>query len=259
MNWLIDFGNTNVKWSYVQESQHLLGGALKYADSTPSKLLETIIKSSPNTLQPTTILISNVGKTSFVVPFCDLLDTNYSSDVRVIESSRVLLGVKNCYDNPSQLGVDRLLAMAAAYHETGSANIVVDMGTAVTLDCIDQSGVHLGGLIVPGSELMLKSLMRESSKLNISDDLNQNEISYPLLAHNTHDAVLSGIHYMLASFIREQVKAIHKTICAGQAPSLFLTGGGSKAFRESLGADWVYEPDLVLKGLYFLLESENNQ
>lgn len=258
MNWLIDFGNTNVKWSYVLDSQHLLGETLKYSNATPTELLDAIIKNSPSPLQPTTILIANVGKTAFVEPFCDLLNSNYCSNIRIIESSRVLLGVRNSYNNPTKLGVDRLLAMAAAYHETGSANIVVDMGTAVTFDCVDRLGQHLGGLIVPGSELMLKSLMSETSRLNIGDDLNQNEIGCPLLAHNTHDAVLFGIRSMLTSFIKEQVKSIRNTILAEQATSLFLTGGGSKTFRASLGTDWNYEPDLVLKGLYFLLESENN-
>lgn len=259
MNLLIDFGNTNVKWSFVLDNKHLPSRSLKYSNSTPTELLSTIIKSAPLPINPTTIIIANVGKPDYVEKFCDLLISKYSSDLRLVQSSKRLLGVKSSYHNPTQLGVDRLLAMAAAYQQTNSAVIVVDIGTAVTLDCVEQSGQHLGGLIVPGSELMLKSLMSESSKLNVLTDENQNRISYSLLANNTHDAMVSGIHRMLASFIEDQVTVTLQTALIGQATSLFLTGGGSKAFRGEFGENWIYEPDLVLKGLNLILSAENIQ
>lgn len=259
MNWLIDFGNTNVKWSYVLGDNYLYGGSLEYANSAPKELLKTIYISSPEDLQPNIIMIASVGKQSFVIAFCDLLIHNHTSNVRIVESSRMLLGIKNNYTNPSQLGVDRLLAMGAAYQTKHSACIVVDVGTALTLDCVDQAGNHLGGLIVPGKDLMLNSLKSESAKLDISTTSNLKLSDSPLLGKNTHDAVHLGVHAMIVNFIQQQTEKVQKTFLTDQGSSLFLTGGGSKVFRQILGKEWIYEPGLVLKGLHLLLRAEINQ
>ncbi|WP_029933702.1 type III pantothenate kinase [Thiomicrospira pelophila] len=260
MNWLIDFGNTNVKWAYVLGDDYLYGGSLEYANSVPKELLKTIYKNSPVDLQPKNILIASVGKPSFVLDFCELLIDSHTSNVRIVESSMMLLGIKNSYANPVQLGIDRLLAMGAAYYQVKhSACIVVDIGTAVTLDCVDQTGNHLGGLIVPGKDLMLKSLKSESAKLDISRAFNLELSDLPLLGKNTQDGVHLGIHFMIVNFIQQQVEKVHNTLLAEQKTSLFLTGGGSKVFRQTLGEDWIYEPGLVLKGLYLLLMTEINQ
>lgn len=260
MNWLIDFGNTNVKWGYVLDSDYTQGGSLDYSCFTPVDLLEILYQKAPRHLAPKAVMIASVGKPSFVMDFCSSLLNRYHSDIQVIESSKVLLGVTNSYDEANRLGIDRLLAMGAAYKIMGSACIVVDIGTAITLDCIDQTGQHLGGLIVPGANLMLKSMEKESTKLNISTHINKTASNTPpLLGRNTSDAMLSGIHYLIVSFVQEHVKIVSKTLLNSQTPTLFLTGGGSRAFKDTLGTDWIYEPDLVLKGLYFLLITENNQ
>ena len=260
MDWLIDFGNTNVKWSYVLGDDYLYGGSLAYTNSTPKELVKTININSPVDIQPKNILIASVGKPGFVVAFCDLLIDSHTSNVRIVESSRMLLGIKNSYANPSQLGIDRLLAMGAAYYQVKhSACIVVDIGTALTLDCVDQAGNHLGGLIVPGKDLMLNSLKSESAKLDISRTFNLELSDLPLLGKNTQDALYSGVHFMIVNFIQQQAEKVRNTLLAEQRTSLLLTGGGSKVFRQTLGEDWIYEPGLVLKGLHLLLMAEINQ
>ncbi|MBE0493196.1 MAG: type III pantothenate kinase [Thiomicrospira sp.] len=259
MNWLIDFGNSNVKWSYVFKNKYISGESLDYSALTPAELIEVIYKTISERTHPKTVLIASVGKSEFVSPFCKLLSRCSGADVRLIESPKVLLGVTSSYVNPRQLGIDRLLAMGAAYQLSQSACIVVDIGTAITLDCIDQSGHHLGGLIVPGTDLMLESLKGESSKLATNAQFNAFTRSFPLLGKSTNDAMLSGIHYLIVHFIREHVQIIKKTLLNDQVPLVFLTGGGSNVFVESLGDDWLFQPNLVLQGLHFFLISKDYQ
>lgn len=257
MNWLIDIGNTNVKWCYVLEGEYLNGGSLPYASLTPEDVLQTIYQNAPALNEPIRVLLANVGKMTFAIPFYKLLhDRNIN--IQMIESSNQMLGIRNGYNNPSQLGIDRLLAIAAAYEQVKNACIIVDIGTALTLDCVDQTGKHLGGLIVPGTVLLLNSLKNESSKLETAMTLNQ-MIDLPLLGKNTKDAILAGIHSMIVSFISDQSARLQKKFLNDQKVSLLLTGGGAKHFRPNLDTRWIYEPDLVLKGLYLVLMAEINQ
>lgn len=258
MNWLIDIGNTNIKWCYVIKEENIFGGSLHYADLSPEEVLETIYQNTLVVNEPNRVLVSSVGKPSFVMAFYKLLhDRNIN--VQTIESSNELLGIQNGYTNPKQLGVDRLLAMAAAYQQVKTACIVVDIGTALTLDCVDQTGHHLGGLIVPGTELLINSLRKESSKLETSMTSSHQLAVLPSLGQNTHDAILTGIHSMIVSFISDQTRSLQNSLLSGQEISLLLTGGGAKRFQQSLGAEWIYEPGLVLMGLYLVLMAEINQ
>ncbi len=80
-------------------------------------------------------------------------------------------GVRNSYANPEQMGVDRWLAMIAAHHHFPGGVAVVDAGTAVTVDYVDQQGVHLGGYILPGLSMMLASLERDTARVSAAGQI----------------------------------------------------------------------------------------
>lgn len=147
-------------------------------------------------------------------------------------------------DQPEKVGVDRLLAALAAYRLTGSACVVVDCGTAVTVDAVDAGGTFLGGAIFPGRDMMARALAEGAAQLP--------EVAIgpaeSVIGRNTEDAIRAGIVHgsdgALAALIAGAQAA------AGQGAVVILTGGdaplpGSPVLRPG----YKVRPDLVLAGL----------
>ena len=147
----------------------------------------------------------------------------------------------NGYDEPAQLGVDRWLSMIAIWENLHQAFFVVSCGTAVTLDAVAADGRHLGGMIIPGPELMKQSLIANTAAIN---DLNGLISGKNKLATNTEDAVNLGTVTAVAALI-EKVMAI----TGFKAEQGVLTGGCAGQIAQTLDMPLSVEPDLVLKGL----------
>lgn len=154
-----------------------------------------------------------------------------------------LAGVTCGYDEPARLGVDRWLALVAAWNAVRRAVAVVDLGTAATLDFATADGRHQGGYIVPGLGLMAAALARETAGVRVAGDL------APDLApgRNTAQAVRRGSTAMLLDFIEASVGRFADA--GADSPEVFLTGGDAELLAERLPFALRVEPDLVLDGL----------
>ena len=154
-------------------------------------------------------------------------------------------GLRIDYDDPARIGVDRLAAAAAAHRAVpaGRAAVVVDVGTALTIDAIAAEGTFLGGAIVPGLRLGLNALSAGTSFLP------QIELAAttPLLGKNTTDGLRSGALHGSAALV--------EGLCARMAAALdspvaiFLTGGDAPLLQPHITALHTCDPDLVLRGL----------
>jgi type III pantothenate kinase len=151
-----------------------------------------------------------------------------------------MCGVVNGYSNPETLGVDRWLAMVAAYNKFKTAVCVIDCGTAVTVDVVDVAGVHQGGLIMPGLQLMRESLFGNTSKIvSAKGELVE-------LAMNTKDAVESGCCQLLVyglDNICQRQQAVFPDL------RIVVTGGNGEYISRIMQADNVFISTLVLDGL----------
>lgn len=133
-----------------------------------------------------------------------LISAAYGVDVEYAQSKN-LAGVTNGYKNAAQLGVDRWLVVVAAYAKTQTACMVIDCGTAITVDYIGADGVHLGGCIAPGLRLMSSAL---NCNTQLVSDVSNVIGGEPLLAgRDTQVAVGLGIRSMLTGFVKEQLAA----------------------------------------------------
>lgn len=151
-----------------------------------------------------------------------------------------MCGVVNSYTKPEALGVDRWLAMVAAYNKFKMALCIIDCGTAVTVDVVNADGVHQGGLIMPGLQLMQDSLFSNTSKIVAA----KGELVE--LALNTKDAVESGCCYLLVSGldnICQRQQAVFPDLC------IVMTGGNGEYISRKMQADSVFIATLVLDGL----------
>ncbi len=180
-----------------------------------------------------------------------ILDWSLTSiAVPVALRDRNLLGVETNVTFPEKVGVDRLLnAMAAnQLRRAGQAALVVDSGTATTIDIVDENGVFQGGAILPGLRLSANALHRYTQLLPLIplEEL-QSDTKGPV-GKETREAIRSGLYWGQIGAIRELTDRISREY--PQAARL-LTGGGAALFAEEL-QDFEMAPNLSLRGFALL-------
>jgi type III pantothenate kinase len=155
-------------------------------------------------------------------------------------------GVRNSYAKPETMGVDRWLAMLAAWSRVGRALCVVDCGSAITIDFLDDSGTHRGGFILPGMRMLQQALLGNTARVFVE---RPGSVFCPRPASSTSEAVTQGADFMFDAIVQRLAQEVE-----AEQP-LFVTGGDGELFHRRLGrGEWV--PDLVLDGLAPALEAD---
>jgi type III pantothenate kinase len=152
------------------------------------------------------------------------------------------------YENPREVGADRIVNALAAYELFGGPIIVVDFGTATTFDCISEDGAYLGGVIFPGIHTSMEALFERTSMLH------RVEIARPksVIGKTTTGALQSGMLYGFAGVVDSMVERIRREL--GSDAQVIATGGlASRIANESTTLDRV-EPFLTLEGLRIVYE-----
>ena len=157
-------------------------------------------------------------------------------------------GVTCGYPDPAGLGVDRWLAVIAAWNQARGPLLVIDLGTAATLDFVDGAGRHLGGYITPGLGLMPVALAHGTAGVRVAGDLGADLGP----GGNTAQAVRRGAMTMLLDFIEASASRFERQL-AGVGATVFLTGGDAALVAERLTRRACLAPDLVLDGLSLAL------
>lgn len=152
------------------------------------------------------------------------------------------LPVKVLTDEPKQTGADRVVNIAAAYEQMGKACVVVDAGTAITVDCCDDEGNFLGGAIAPGVRLQADALHEHTAKLPRIDF----HVPAGVFGKTTAAAIEQGIYHGIRGLVKELVENYATEL--GYWPDIIATGGDA----EILFKDWelihAIAPDLTLYG-----------
>jgi len=155
---------------------------------------------------------------------------------------------------PERVGVDRLLGALAAYRRSGGACIVVDLGTAITVNSVSRDGVFLGGAIMPGLGMMARALAGETALLP--------EITVPETAagigKNTKEAIAAGLLYGATGAVANLIIVASETV--GEEAAVLLTGGDAERIAPLLPPDCQEVlPDLVLEGLAIAYHDRPNR
>ena len=168
----------------------------------------------------------------------------------LIASGRSDWGLVILYDDPNSVGVDRLSAASEAYHTVGGRVVVVDVGTAITVDAVSDGGTFLGGIIAPGPKLMASALHEGTSLLPPTEP----EPGADLLGRSTEDCIKSGLLHGTASLVDGLVRRVVRKVGGAK---VVATGGGLDFILPALEVrPEVVEPNLVIKGLYRLFMRE---
>jgi type III pantothenate kinase len=161
----------------------------------------------------------------------------------IIVSAQLPLGIKVLYDDPSQVGADRLANAVAAYQIYGGPAIVVDLGTATTFDVVSKSGEYLGGAIAPGLEKSISILAQKAAQLFKIEMKKPKDV----IGKSTEESLRSGIFYGTLGQIDAIVKRIKKKL-AGKVKVIATGGLASLLANESETIEKI-DPGLTLKGL----------
>ncbi|MGJ0484988.1 MAG: type III pantothenate kinase [Methylomicrobium sp.] len=240
MNLLIDIGNSRLKWATSTQGELTAGAAIANSTLTEDRLSE-VWRGLP---KPERLAISCVSARRLAA-LVRLVASELWPGIAIFEakSEAQALGVKNAYRQPEKLGIDRWLALLAAHRDYAVPVCIVDCGTAITVDLLNEHGQHLGGMICPGLELMKKSLSTGTEALGFDDS----DFSVGP-ANHTGAAIYSGVLSAAAGLV-EHVFSAQPEHCR-----LLLTGGDAPLIADQLGYPCRIDPDLVLRGLSLLLE-----
>jgi len=233
----IDAGNSRVKWGLRVGEAWSARGAIATAEA--ARLGRDWPPMPPGTIARA----SNVGGPEaqrLVYEACARHDLLLS----LIASRREQLGVTNGYRDPGQLGTDRWAALVAAHHAGAADQLVVNVGTALTIDALRADGSFLGGLIVPGPALMRRSLDGGTAQLRLAAG------AFDPFPRNTPDAITTGSLQAALGAISRMQEAM---AAAGAAPRrIVLSGGGAPELASRLPLPVALNDNLVLDGIVLI-------
>jgi type III pantothenate kinase len=229
----IDAGNSRIKWRLTDGSQKIAQGA-----QLTAKVLEGEVLNLSGIKSPSEIRIANVAGGDVVYSLKQQLISQFSAPIRFAKTSAAMGELSCAYEDPETLGVDRWLAIAAAYHKYNKSLMLVDAGSAITIDIIGPGGQHIGGYIVPGLTLMHDALWKNTSDVRVVGSGTE-ELWLP--GKNTQQSVNKGCLLAAVSMIES---------LAAQFPvRIVITGGDAKVISQGISLDAENHSNLVLDGL----------
>ena len=242
----IDAGNSRVKWGWLEPAANgNWQDAYKWQSIATVSLIEFAASSdhvnpfSVTHEDPERIIISNVageGAAQLLVNWTSI----FEAEPLWVHAEAKRCGVSNSYERPEVLGADRWAALIAARALHNGPCLVVNAGTATTVDMLTAEGVFLGGAILPGVELMRFVLHEHTGRLPIQEGTHRDT------PRNTVDAIETGCRHAQAGAVERMYRVFRDM---GGTPLCIVGGGAGRALVDQLSMPRRYVENLVLEGL----------
>ncbi|WP_281649092.1 type III pantothenate kinase [Parendozoicomonas sp. Alg238-R29] len=241
----IDAGNTRLKWRWQMSGQEPKYGAVI---NQPAEVMVEALHKFVGDSVVDVCRLSSVRSREVVDEVCQKVLGAFSVQPRLPDPASGIGGVIVNEVDPLRLGLDRWLAMLAAKGLYPSrAVMIVDAGTALTLDIVGADGVFQGGFICPGLSTMLRA-MTESTDLLVMPEVPEFR---RMPAFPSIQAIQNGALSMAAAFVEREFERFDGDIC------VILCGGDAALLAENLGIPVDYRPELVFDGLAIALPAED--
>ena len=244
MKLFLDIGNTRLKWCL--ESNETLHYGVSGNDNWSE--MENEIAAHIKNQSLMTICVASVASDKVEQQVRKWSAEKYSLEPEFVSVIKDFGGLKTCYFDVSRLGVDRWLAMLAGFHECHNAFIVIDAGSAITIDYVSQRGKHMGGMIYPGIHMLKECLSTRTSKVKF-ESLTLPRIWKP--GCDTFTCVgaglsgaLEGLLYKAINYSTVEFEALENTNGV-----VFLTGGDAGLIGQWCPIPYKEDRHLVLKGI----------
>ena len=183
-----------------------------------------------------------------LIPILQEMSRNYFSCEPLVVGPGMKTGISILYNNPAEVGADRIVNAVAAYQKYGGPLIIVDFGTATTFDAVSQKGEYLGGAIFPGVDIAMEALFKNTAKLPRID------LAIPerAIGKSTEESIQSGAVHGFAGMICNIARVIREEL--GQEAQVIATGGASKPIVSQVKIIDKFDPFLTLEGLWILYQ-----
>jgi type III pantothenate kinase len=237
MKLFVDIGNTAIKWANESDLQSKLVNR-----ASSHEIPDVLDKAWVDLIAPSEVHIASVRNSQISESLIEWIEQHWQAKVRFSVAASQELGVTSGYTTPSQLGVDRWLALLAAHHTGGGAKLVVDCGSATTVDGLSESGRHMGGVILPGLQLIGKCL-----ELNTDLLVEKSSLNFNSFATDTASGIQSGAMLTHLCVVERLYKDLEQQ--CGKTAECIMTGGNAHGLSHNLPIPHQVVPDLVLQGL----------
>ncbi len=247
----VDIGNTETTiglfdGTALKTYWRITTDAHKTADEYSATIYGLFRLNGLNPVQLTAAIVSSVVP-PLTPAFQDAIATRWGVTPLVIGPG-VKTGIPIRYENPKEVGADRVVNAVAGIQRYGTPLICIDFGTATTFDVISDAGEYLGGAILPGVAISLDALFNRTAKLP------QIELSLPkrVIGKNTVESMQSGIVYGVIGQVNELVRRIKEEL--GQESKVVATGGLASVIGPLCPVVDGVDPLLTLEGLRLIYE-----
>ncbi len=252
----IDIGNTNSVFGIFKDENllthwRLSSGLTRTVDE--SWITVKLLCMEEN-IEPTAIKEVIIGS---VVPnvtnVFSMMAEKYLHIEPVIVDETLQIDLEIKYDDPHQVGADRICNAVAGKHYYQVPQVILDFGTATTFDVLDKSGAYLGGIIMPGFEIAAKDLVQRAARLF------KVKLQFPekVVGSNTEESMQSGILWGAVDSINGMLTRIKKSLDDSEV-QVIVTGGVAEVMLPHIHGVTDYNPDLTMHGLRLISKQVNN-
>ncbi len=233
---LIDAGNTRLKWAITTST-----GTIRAAGDIDTKIANaTWTRSLAKKYPKHRVVLSSV-----VPKLVPSFQRAFAKRLEIVNGTSLALRLEFDYPKPAQLGADRLAAAVAAHAEQKWPVIVVNCGTATAFTALDAKGRLCGGVIAPGLQTQLASLIGATSQLP------QVDLRAPrrYLGRSTEEAIRSGVLLNFQGGVKEILERLISELATPAPPHIILTGGHAQHLVGTFDHSATLRPLLVFEGL----------
>lgn len=229
---IIDIGNTSMHFAQIKNKRFIK--TFKVPSGKASKtVIQKVLSKYPD---EKVLAVSVVPK---------LTKALKSADKNALIAGENIKAPIKCLYNKKNVGMDRLIGAFAAKILFPKSRLILDFGTAITLDILSKNKVYQGGLILPGIGSTLKAL----SNCALLPKRIKFKKSKSLIPKDTPESINKGIEEGFSAMVNELIKKYKKTLKIPASQKVIITGGEAPVILPRITFPYKYEPDLVLKGL----------
>ncbi len=252
MLFCIDIGNTNIVLGLCEGEKVLHHWRLRTEREITTDELGILVRNLFASSGVDLSAVRNIIISSVVPPLMNTFEDFSRRYFRVkplVVGPDTRTGMPILYDNPKEVGADRIVNSVAAYEKYRTSLVVIDFGTATTFDCVSREGAYLGGAISPGVLISCEALFQKASRLPRVEIFAKPKT---VIAKDTMSSMNVGIVYGYAGLVDGIVRRIKREM--GQDPTVIATGGLAPLICEEAETIDHVEEFLTLEGLILIFK-----
>ncbi|MDD5204570.1 MAG: type III pantothenate kinase [Desulfobacterales bacterium] len=252
MLFCIDIGNTNIVLGLSDGEKILHHWRIRTEREITSDELGIVVQHLFSSSNVKTGDVKSIIISSVVPPLMNTMEEfsrRYFKVKPLVVGPGIQTGMEILYDNPKEVGADRIVNAVAAYEKYRTSLVVIDFGTATTFDCVSKEGAYLGGAISPGVLISCEALFQKASRLPRVEIFAKPK---KVIAKDTISSMNVGIVYGYAGLVDGIVGRIKREM--GQNPTVVATGGLAPLICEEAESIDHVEEFLTLEGLIIIFK-----